>query len=96
MLATEVIKKCDLRAEGPVMVAAKRNKFQEFLIRKTFKVVGKEDIPTDANALIGHFVLAIKSNEKVVKFLALYVIGGCQDLMKNLIVYKSQIFILLL
>eukprot|EP00171_Calliarthron_tuberculosum_P004844 IDg4844t1 len=53
----------DPRASRKEMTDAKRKEIQELLERETFKVLLREEVPTDANALPGRFVIAIKSTE---------------------------------
>ena len=60
------------------------------LERGTFKFIAKEDIPSDAKLLPGRFVLTIKDSNCVVRYKALFMIGGHSDAMKNFIVHISQ------
>ena len=56
----------------------------------TFKLIIREEVPQDANILLGRFVFAIKSTEDFkIKFEALYVIGGHLDRIKDMKVHDS-------
>ena len=58
--------------------------------RGTFKVILREEVPTDANVLPGRFILAIKSTEDgEINYKARFVIGGHRDKMKHLMVHNS-------
>lgn len=57
--------------------AIKSGKIKGLVEKETFKVIYKEDIPTEANVLSGLFVLSIKEVEdNKTKFKARLVIGG--------------------
>ena len=58
---TEVIHENDPRSHTPEMEAAKMREVRDLLKRGTFKVILKEELPHNANALPAHFVLAIMS-----------------------------------
>jgi len=48
--------------------------------RNTFKVVLREEVPTDSNVLSGRFVLPIESTKDgKIKYKARFVIGGHRD-----------------
>lgn len=87
---TEVLKQGDPRCNNKEMLEAKKKEIEGLFKRGTFKVIAVEDIPPDANVLPGRFVLAIKTNDGVVKYKARFVIGGHRDSMKHLIVHISQ------
>lgn len=72
------------------MGEANKAEIRNLLERGTFKVVMKEDIALNANALPGCFVLQIKSTEDdKVKLKARYVVGGNRDRCKNMIDHSA-------
>lgn len=87
---TEVLKHGDHRATAPEMDEAKKREIRGLFDRGTFRVVAIEDITPDANVLPGRFVLAVKTNDGVIKHKARFVIGGHRDKMKRMIVHSSQ------
>ena len=87
---TEIIDVKYPRSTSTEMTATKKKEIRNLLERGTFKVILKEDIPTDANVLPGGVVLAIKSAEDgEIKFKARYVIGGHRDKEKNMMVHTA-------
>ena len=87
---TEIIDLQDPRADRLDMTEAKKKEIRNLLERGTFKVILKQDIPSDAQILPGRFVLATKCTEDgEVKFKARYVIGGHRDKGKNLMVHTA-------
>ena len=88
---TEILQSDDPRTRSAEMSEAKRREIKGLLDRGTFKIILREDIPTDGNVLPGRFVLAVKSTEdEEVKFKARYVIGGHRDKLKGFMVHTSQ------
>lgn len=74
---TEVIDKDDRRVSPTEMKQAIMEEMRHLLLRATFKVILKKELPDGANALTDRFMLAIKSNtDSQVKYKARYVIGG--------------------
>ena len=87
---TEVLDPDEYRAIGKEMTDAKKQEIRNLLERGTFKVILKEEIPSDANVVPGRFVLTIKSSlDKKVKYKARYVIGGHRDKLKDMMVHSS-------
>ena len=87
---TEVIHPSDSRARTPEMAQAIEKEVRGLFNRGTFEIIGKEDVPTDANILPGRFVLAIKSTEDgSIKYKAIFVMGGHRDKHKHLMVHNS-------
>jgi len=87
---TEVLLKSDPRSKSPKMSDAIKKEVRGLFERNTFKVILREEVPTDANVLPGRFVLAIKSTEDgEVKYKARFVIGGHRDKQKHLMVHNS-------
>ena len=87
---TEIIDRQYPRADSLDMTEAKKTEIRNLPERGTFKVILKQDIPSDANILPVRFVLAIKSTEDgEVKFKARYVIGGHRDNKKNLMFHTA-------
>lgn len=67
------------------------DEIDDLLQQGTFKVIQKEDLTNDANALTVRFLLAIRTNAEVnIKYKARYVIGGHRDNMKNYLIHGSQ------
>ena len=88
---TEIIPLGDPRAYSAEMTAAKKAEIRSLLERKTFKVILKEELPTNGNILPGRFVLAIKSTEDgKIKHKARYVIGGHRGKFKDLMVHSTS------
>lgn len=74
---TEIISRNDHRSSSPGMLAAMPAEIKSLLERGAFKIILKEDVPSDGNVLLGRFVLAVKYTEDGrIKFRARYVIGG--------------------
>ena len=87
---TEIIGRQDPLADSLGITEAKKKEMRNLLGSGTFKVIPKQDIPSDANIIPGRFVLAIKSTEDgEVKFKARYVIGDHRDKDKNLTVHTA-------
>lgn len=62
------------------MTETKRKVVKVLLERGTFKIIRKEDIPANANALPGRLILTKKSAKDAhIKFKARCVIGGHRD-----------------
>ena len=88
---TEILTPAYARTNSRKMSEAKHEEIPNLLNRRTFRVVLREDIPTDANLLPGRFVLSIKSTfDGQTKFKARYVIGGHRDKLKHFMVHSSQ------
>jgi len=88
---TEIIDRKDSRATSPEMTAAKQAEVRDLLRRGTFKVILREDVPSDANVLPGRFVLAIKSTEDgKIKHKARYLIGGHRDRLKHMVIHLAS------
>ena len=88
---TEVLSPNDPRASSARMTEAKKTEIKGSLERGTFKVILREEVPPDGNALPGRFVLTIKSTEDGEEnFKARYVIGGHRDRHKAFMVHTSQ------
>ena len=88
---TEIIPTKDSRSQSPEMMKARREEIANLIKRGTFKIILKEDVPTNANILPGRFVLSLKSTiDGTIKHKARFVIGGHRDKLKNLMVHSSQ------
>ena len=67
------------------------NEVRDLLTRGTFKVVSKEELLDEANALTARFILAIKSNANGgTKCKARYLIGRKRDKLKHFMVNGAE------
>ncbi|PXF40296.1 hypothetical protein BWQ96_10002 [Gracilariopsis chorda] len=90
ILITEIIPYGDPRNDDPVLLTAKRKELQGLLKRGTYKVMCKEELPTDANIIGGRFILCQKRRDKhSIKYKASFIAQWHVDKEKGSIVHHA-------
>lgn len=87
---TEVLEPHVERVHSQEMINVKRKDLKVILENEVFKVILREEIPSNGNIFPGHLVLAIRPTEGGrIKYKESYVIGGHRDSMENLLMHTS-------
>ena len=88
--AIEILTSKDPCCHSAEMSEAKKKEIKGLLERTISKIIRREEIPKDANILLGGFVLAIKSTEDgQIKYKARFFMGGHRDKHKYLMAYNA-------
>lgn len=91
IFVTKLLTRCDKRSSIPSIQEARQSEMESLFRRGKFRVILKEEVPTNANVLPGRFFLAIKSTKDgKIKHKAGFVIGGHRDKLKDFMVHSSQ------